>query len=67
MTTIPCPHCAEPITLLNATEVAARLGITMSALAEKARDRNIGTAFDARTRLYTEADAEALGKRKGKA
>lgn len=31
MTTIPCPHCAEPIVLLNATEVATRLGITMSA------------------------------------
>lgn len=66
MTTIPCPHCGEPITLLNATEVAARLGITMSALAEKARDRGIGTMFDARTRIYTEADADALGRRKGR-
>lgn len=65
MTAIPCPHCAETIALLNATEVAARLGITMSALAEKARARGIGTMFDARTRIYTEADADALGRRKG--
>lgn len=64
MTAIPCPHCGEPIVILNATEVAARLGITMSALAEKARDRGIGIWLDARTRLYTEADAEELGKRK---
>lgn len=38
----------------------------MSALAEKARGRNIGVRLDARTRLYTEADAEALGRRKGR-
>lgn len=66
MTAIPCPHCGEPIALLNATEVAGRLGITMSALAEKARDRGIGTMFDARTRIYTEADVDALGRRRGR-
>ena len=66
MTTIPCPHCSESITLLTAVEVAERLGITVATVTEKARDRGIGIWLDARTRLYTEADAEALGRRKGR-
>mgnify|MGYP003533018110 CR=1 FL=1 len=66
MTTIPCPHCSESITLLTAVEVAERLGITVATVTEKARDRGIGIWLDARARLCTEADAGALGRRKGR-
>jgi hypothetical protein len=66
MTIIPCPHCHESITLLTAIEVAERLGITTATVTEKARDRGIGIWLDARTRLYTEADADELGRRKGR-
>lgn len=63
MVEIPCPHCASSITLLTAIEVAERLGITTATVTEKARARGVGIWLDARTRLYTEADAESLGKR----
>lgn len=59
---ITCPHCAEPIALLTAAEVAERLGLSPVTVRERARERHIGLEVDARTRLYTEADVVALAE-----
>lgn len=60
MITIACPGCEHATALYTADDVAERVGLAPVTIRQRAFRRGIGTIVDARTRLYTDADIEAL-------